>query len=167
MKVSPLQVMEQIGGFYRPSGVNMTYNPAARGTPAIARAASRLALNNSGGLVLKATPVRLTPTGMFSIDVSIESEALAIAGLVRADTADTATGEVISGGLLENISTSATIGDIMYVSKLGDLTNVKPSLGVSGYVAGDWVIRAGVVAKNSDNPLLKDLLVNIQIIGEL
>lgn len=145
----------------------MTYNPVARGVPAITRAVARIASNNTGNMVTKATPVRLTNTGFASIDVSIEGEANAIAGLTKDNISDASQGEVISSGVLENISTSASIGDIMYVSKVGDLTNVKPSVGVSGFASGDWVIRVGAVAKNNDNPLQKDILVNIQIIGEL
>lgn len=146
----------------------MTYNPNARGVPAIARSAAKLAMNNTGNTVFRATPVRLDSGGsMRLIDVSDEAEANAIAGVVRSDISDANQGEVVSGGLLENITTSASIGDIMYVSKVGDLTNIKPSIGVNGFDAGDWVIRLGVVAKNNENPLLKDLLVNIQIVGAL
>lgn len=145
----------------------MTYNPAARGTPAIARASARIADNNTGNTLAKATPVRLSSVGFMAIDVSDEASANSIAGLTRADITNSSAGEVISSGILENISTSASVGDIMYVSKLGDLTNVKPSIGVGGFLVGDWVIRVGAVAKNNDNPSLKDILVNIQIVGEL
>lgn len=145
----------------------MTYNPASRGIPAIARASSRVADNNTGSPVAKASPVRLSNTGMMYINVSLEAEANAIAGLTKADVSNATSGEVISSGLLENIMTSASVGDIMYVSKTGDLTNIKPSIGVNGFVAGDWVIRVGAIAKNHDAPLQLDILVNIQIVGEL
>lgn len=145
----------------------MTYNPNNQGIPAVARAASRLTANNTGNTLYKATPVRISTNGLESIDVSNEGQANAIAGIVRADISNLNSGEVISGGLLENISTSASVGDIMYVSKVGDLTNIKPSIGVNSFISGDWVIRVGVIAKNNSNPLQKDLLVNIQIIGEL
>jgi len=145
----------------------MTYNPANVGVPAVARSAAKLATNNTGNTVYKATPARISISGIESIDVSNEAEANAIAGIVRSDISDANEGEIVSAGLLENITTSAAIGDIMYVSKVGDLTNIKPSIGVNGFVSGDWIIRVGVIAKNSSNPVLKDLLVNIQIIGEL
>lgn len=145
----------------------MTYNPTARGIPSLARAASRLLANNTGNTVAKATPVRLSATGLLPIDVSNESQANAIAGLTKIDITNLSIGEVVSSGILENISTSAGIGDIMYVSKSGDLTNIKPSIGVNSFVTGDWVIRVGAIAKNNDNPVQKDILVNIQIVGEL
>lgn len=145
----------------------MTYNPAARGIPAISRSSARTASNNTGNTVTKATPVRLSNTGLMPIDVSDEGSANSIAGLTRADIDNLGSGEVVSSGILENISTTASIGDIMYVSKLGDLTNVKPSIDVDDFEAGDWVIRVGAIAKNNENPLLKDILVNIQIVGEL
>ena len=57
--------------------------------------------------------------------------------------------------------------DVLYVSKTGGVTNVKPSIGVDGFTAGDVIIRLGVVSKNRDNPSNKDLIVNVAIIGVL
>jgi len=128
---------------------------------------ARSAYNNSGSVIVKATPVRLTPTGAALIDVTDEASANAIAGLIKANIANAEVGDIVNSGVIEDITTSATIGDIMYVSKSGDLTNIKPSIGVNGFITGDWVIRVGVIAKNNDNAILKDILVNIQIIGEL
>jgi len=34
-------------------------------------------------------------------------------------------------------------------------------------VSGDWIVRVGVVVKNESNPLLKDLLVNVQVVGSI
>jgi hypothetical protein len=145
----------------------MSYNPANVGTPPLARAASNPEPNNSGGTLAKATPVRITSTGINTIDVSSEAEANAIAGIVRADISDLGTGEVVNNGKIEDITTSAAIGDVLYVDKSGGLTNIKPSVGVNSFVALDWVVRVGVVCKNASNPLLKDLLINLQIIGQL
>lgn len=133
----------------------------------ISRSIARSAYNNLGTTLIKSTPVRLTPTGTALIDVSDEDSANAIAGLIKANIADATVGDIVNSGIIEDITTSATIGDIMYVSKLGDLTNIKPSIGINGFDIGDWVIRVGVIAKNNDNALLKDILVNIQIVGEL
>lgn len=154
--------MVQTGGFY-----NMTYNPNNQGIPTLARAISRLSQNNTGNLILKATPVRLSSSGIAAVDVSVENSANAIAGLTRTNIPDTNSGEIINTGILEDVTTSATIGDIIYVSKTGGLTNIKPSIGINGFLVGDWVIRVGVVVKNNSNPLLKDILVDLQIVGEL
>ena len=131
------------------------------------RSVSRASINNTGLTINKATPVRLTPSGLALINVSDEVSANAIAGIMKANIANGDSGDVFNSGVLEDISTSASVGDIMYVSKSGDLTNIKPSDGVNGFVSGDWVIRVGVIAENNDNPSLKDILINIQIIGAL
>lgn len=145
----------------------MTYNPNNRGVPPYARASAKLTPNNSGGTIPKGIPVRVTPTGFNLINVSDENEVHAVAGVLLSNTINGANGEVVSGGLVDNISISATIGDIMYIAKDGGLTNIKPSIGTNGFVSGDWVVRVGVIAKNIDNPLAKDLIVNIDIVGEL
>jgi hypothetical protein len=141
---------------------------AKGGVPAgTSRSIARTGYNNTGLTVTKATPVRLTPTGVIAIDVASESSANAIAGLIKADIANANVGDIVNSGIIEDIITSAIVGDIMYVSKSGGLTNLKPSIGVNSFNAGDWVIRVGVIAQNNDNPSLLDILVNIQIIGEL
>ena len=145
----------------------MTYNPINRGVPTISRAASRLTANNSGVLIAKATPVRVTSTGLALIDVSVESQVNGVAGLTNDAVSNASQGEVISGGLIEDITTSAAVGEPVYISKTGVITNIKPSVGSGGFVSGDWAIRVGVIAKNNNNPLLKDILVNIQIVGQL
>lgn len=145
----------------------MSYNPNASGIPSVARASSRNSLNDSGSPLLKGTPVRATATGIDVVDVSVEAEVFLIIGIVRSDTADSLQGEVIGCGLLEDITTSIVVGSGVWLSKTGTLTDVKPSIGVGGFLVGDWVIRLGVIAKNTSNPVLKDLLINIQIIGQL
>lgn len=128
---------------------------------------ARSANNITGVTILKTTPVRITSSGVALINVSDETSANAIAGLVKANIANAQAGDVVNTGIIDDITTSAAIGDIMYVSKSGGLTNIKPSDGVNGFAVGDWVIRVGVVTQNGDNPALLDLMVNIQIVGVL
>lgn len=126
-------------------------------------------LNDHGDVILKATPVRITSLGRLEkVNVSNESQMQAIAGVLKADLLAGESGSIIPSGILENITLGgATFGDLIYVSKTGDLTNVKPSIGVGGFVAGDFVIKVGVIAKNLVNPSNKDLLVSITIVGQL
>lgn len=145
----------------------MSYNPNASGTPAVSNSAANDAANNTGLTLTKGTPVRVSGLGMSTINVSVEAQANAIAGVVRADTSDSTLGAVVSNGIIQDITTSASVGDVLYVSKTGTTTNVKPSIGTGGFVADDWVVRVGVVAKNSGNPSLKDLLVILEIVGKL
>lgn len=145
----------------------MTYNPGSFGTPAASRSTSRLVSNGTGSTITKGTPVRASISSVDLIDVSSETQANAIAGIVKSDITNGNQGDIIVTGIIEDITTSASVGDIMYVSKTGDLTNIKPSIGVASFVSGDWVIRVGVIIKNNSNPLLKDLLINIQVVGAL
>jgi len=148
----------------------MSYNPTFSGTntaPSTA-AVKTSESNNSGGTLVKLTPVRIDTSGdMASIDISIEVEALGIAGILSGDTLDTDSGDIINSGRISNITTTAVLGDVLYISKTGGVTNIKPTIGVDGFVVDDFVIRLGIVAKNPSNPVNKDLLVNISIVGQL
>lgn len=124
-------------------------------------------LNNSGLTILQHVPVRLTATGdIAAVDVSDESHVLRIVGISDEMIVTGAYGIVVTQGKVEDIS-SFSFGDYVYVSKTGGLTNILPSVGVGGFAAGDWVVRVGVVGKNEDDPLLKDLFLNMQIVGQL
>lgn len=124
--------------------------------------------NNTGSTIVKATPIRIDSLGdIATIDLSVEDESLAIVGVTSESISDGASGTIVTSGKVTDITTTATFDDIMYVSKTGTLTNIKPDIGVSGFAAGDFVISVGVISKNETNPSLKDLTVNIQIVGQL
>lgn len=143
----------------------MTYRPYDSIT-AVGLADQRT--NVSGVSMPKATPVRMRPDGdMDFVDVSIEAHAFAVSGVTSAIVTNLSTGPVLTSGRLINITTSFAFGDPVYVSKTGDLTNIKPSRGVNGFVAGDYVIAIGVIGKNADNPADKDLILNIGLVGQL
>lgn len=148
----------------------MSYNPNFSGVSSApsSQSVQTSEANNSGSMISKLTPVRIDTSGNIAlVDVGIEAQALAIAGLTDADVLHSATGNIVNSGRVKDITTSALLGDVMYVSKTGGTTNVKPAIGTGGFVADDFVIRLGVVAKNPDNPSNKDLLVNISIVGQL
>ena len=148
----------------------MTYNPNfSSGQPAPASKTIQISEeNNTGSTIVKATPVRIVPAGGIStVDISEEAEALAVAGLVAEDVANGASANIVNSGRIENISTGASVGAPLYISKSGYLTDVKPTLGADDFSSGDFVIQVGVVAKNSSNPANKDILVTIRIMGQL
>lgn len=145
----------------------MTYNPNFIGIPPLAKSSAKTTQNNTGVTIGQAIPIKLTDTGMGLIDVSLESDVDAIAGITKSSVEDSGQTEIVTGGTIENISTTFNVGDPVYVSKTGGLTNQKPSIGTAGFTANDFIIRVGVIAKNNDNPLLKDLVVSIQIMGQL
>lgn len=124
--------------------------------------------NVSGTQMAKGTPVRMTLAGdMDYIDVSNEAHAFAVSGVTNTVVPNLSTGPVLTSGRLVNLTTSFAFGDPVYVSKTGGLTNVKPSLGVDGFVAGDFIIAIGVIGKNADNPANKDLILNIGLVGQI
>lgn len=124
--------------------------------------------NNTGFTLPKLTPVGIDSLGeLDTIDVSNEASAISCSGIVRADILNAASGSVALSGILEDITTSAVFGNVLFVSKSGGVTNVKPTIGGGGFVSGDWVIKLGVISKNQGNPTLKDLLINISIVGQL
>jgi hypothetical protein len=124
--------------------------------------------NNTGGTLDKGTPIRVDSLGeLRTIDVSNEAHALAVVGVLRADALDGSQGIFVNSGRVENITITGSFGDSVYVSKTGGLTTTKPSIGVGGFVALDFVIRVGVIAKNVDNPVNKDLVLDLNVVGQL
>lgn len=123
-------------------------------------------LNNSGSAISGFIPVRANTSGELGlVNVAMES-ASSIVGITLTSIPNGNSGDVVTSGKIENIN-SFDLGDVIYVSKSGGLTNTKPEIGVDSFVAGDWIISVGVIAKNQSNPSNKDLFVNIQIIGQL
>lgn len=121
--------------------------------------------NNTGLAVARIVPVVSNTFGEIQlVDISnVSSEATV--GVTDELIAHGASGRVITHGRLENIG-SFSFGDVLYIDPTGAITATRPSLG-GGYDAGDRVIKVGVVVKNQTNPLLKDLVVNINVIGIL
>lgn len=144
----------------------MGYSPFSRVSP-LARASSRFNQNQTGSTLLKGTPVKLTSSGIDLIDVSIEADVDALAGVLNENATSGTDGTIVSSGTIENISTAFAVGSVVYISKTGILTNVKPSIGLNGFGMNDAVIKVGMIAKNNTNPANKDLLVNLQVIGIL
>lgn len=144
--------------------VNISASLAANGT------AIRFPMNNDSGASLAATvPIAQDEFGSLSlVDVSDEASANACMGIV-ADSAiaDGDSGDIVNAGRLQNVTTSFSFGDVLYIDKAGALTNVKPNLGDDGFVAGDWVVRVALVTRNVDNAMQKDFIVNVQVVGQV
>lgn len=124
--------------------------------------------NNSGATILKAAPVRSAAgEATNSIDLSVESNAISIIGVAAADIIDGASGSIVTSGRVLDITTTAGLDDLLWVSKSGTLTNSPPTVGVNGFAAGDFVVMIGVVVKNQTDAGKKDLIVHRQIVGQL
>jgi len=144
----------------------MGYTPDAS-SPLISRSTARQAVNNTGSTIAKALPVKITATGISTIDPSIEAHVDAFAGVTRNATNNGETAEVTTSGVITDSGLTYAAGTVIYVSKSGGITDVKPSIGVGGFVAGDFSIRLGVIVENAQNASLRDIILNIQLIGQL
>lgn len=124
--------------------------------------------NESGATISYLQPVSIDSNGTLkSVDVSSESDSIKSVGLAMANIPNMSDGDILISGRFENISTSINFGDYVYISKSGGLTESLPTEGVNGFVAGDYVVRVGVIARNATNPSQKDLLVSIMLVGQL
>ena len=136
--------------------------------PVPSKAVAMEITNNTGSTLLKFTPVYIASDGEYKrINVSIEAQALGCVGVVSEDIANGGQGKLAYNGTIENVTTAADFGDVLYVDKTGGITNVRPSIGLGGFVEEDFVVRIGIIAKNPDNPANKDLILNVQVIGQL
>ena len=149
----------------------MTYNPRLRGSVITAGTVSSelpSRTNSSGGSLNRTDPVRLDTNGAVQkVNPSVEAQVLACIGVAKDSVANSALVGIVTSGRLENVTTPGSLGDSLYLSKTGNLTNVKPSIGSGGFVAGDFVLFIGIVVKNQSNPLLTDLMVNLRLVGQL
>lgn len=151
----------------------MSYSPQFSNTLATGQATSsrkiaRNYTNGSGSTLSRGTPVSTLTSGLVtSLNVSIQDSMDKFVGIYDQDTPNAASGRVIDSGLLENFTTSFAIGDPVYVGKTGNLTNIVPSIGVGGFVSGDFVIFIGIIVQNEFNNLQKDLKILIEKVGSL
>jgi hypothetical protein len=148
----------------------MGYSPLFRGSSAKApsRALQTNYPNASGSTLVKGTVVAVNSSSQIvSIDVSDEVVVQALVGVTAIDIPNSATGAIMSGGRLEEITQTFALGDAIYVGKNGVITNTKPSQGVGGFVAGDFVIFVGVVVKNEFDAAKKDIQLMFSLVGQL
>lgn len=152
----------------------MSYNPNFVGNPSSLTVGSSSTgyQNNTGSTAGIATAVSASAAnpGQFLLtDVSNEPSAEGWLGLTSQSIPNLASGLVISDGRLENVqSLGFTVGQAVWVgSTPGTLTTTQPSIGVAGFVSGDFVLFVGVIVQNEFNPSNQDLQLCRQIIGQL
>ena len=124
--------------------------------------------NVSGASMPKATPVKVNAAGDIDfVDVSVEADAFAVNAITAEVIPNLSIGKVLTNGRLTNVTITGNFGDPVFVSKTGGLTTTKPDVGVDGFVTGDYAIMIGSIAKNQDNPSLKDIVLNIGVTGQM
>lgn len=125
-------------------------------------------INGSGAPIAALIPVTLNNDGDFkTINVSVEADALKVVGITAESVLNNTEGPVVGFGRITDVTTPFVFGDVLYVSKTGNLTTTLPDIGVGGFASGDFVIKIGKIAKNQTNPTNKDLIVQIELIGQL
>jgi hypothetical protein len=125
--------------------------------------------NGSGSPIGQYVPVSVNSNGEFkACSPSNESDSIRFVGLTEASSLNTQDADVMGIGRLVNInSLGFDLGDLIYVSKSGGLTNEPPEIDENGFEAGDFVLYVGKIVKNQTNPSEKDLLVSAKLIGQL
>lgn len=136
-------------------------------SPASGKASENDYFNLSGLTIPAITPVKETSGDIEIADPGIESDVLRLIGVTKTAVNASTSGTVVMVGLIENITTSFGFNDTVYLAKSGALTNQTPDIGTLGFASGDFVVRVGRIVKNSSNPANKDLLVRIEIVGQL
>jgi hypothetical protein len=147
------------------------YNPRLKGSildVGAVRSEIPPRLNGSGGSLNKGQPTRLDSSGqLLSVDPTVESQAKACLGLVKQSVGPSGSTAIVLQGRLVDVTVPGSVGDLLYISKTGGITNTQPSIGVGGFLAGDFVVSVGVIAANLSNNLLTDIMVDIKIVGQL
>ena len=102
------------------------------------------------------------------IDVSSDTSVNSRVGLAESRIPTSSVGPVITNGRLENFTTAYPIGTPLFVGTDGAPTNIVPSIGVNGFLAGYAVIFLGIIVPNEKNPGgSKDIQLMVQFIGDL
>ena len=116
-------------------------------------------------------PVSVTSLGTAAVtDITSEDSAYAVCGVVQEDAASGATVSILtSGAVLMDVPAGLGLtglwGKPVFISPNGTLTIIKPQTGTSPFIAGHFIVRMGVLVKNTEGTT--DLLVNPQVIGQL
>lgn len=125
-------------------------------------------LNDTGTAIAGLTAVCSNASGEVSeCDPSVEADVEAFLGITIASIGDGASGDVAKVGVLENITTSFSLKDSLFVAKDSTLTNTPPEIGVNGFAAGDFIIYIGHISVNEGNSSQKNLELRPQVIGQL
>lgn len=125
-------------------------------------------LKNETGSLVEAHKIVCSSAGSIGfVDVSDEAKIHAIAGITLESIKNNYFGKIVSHGLIEEVEIAGDFDDVVFISKTGTFTSTKPSLGEAGFLEGDWIVSIGTILRNKVDPLKKDLLVRIEIKGQL
>lgn len=151
----------------------MSYSPnftnnTAKGAASSSRQVARNYINGSGSTLVQTTPLSVLSSGLVTtLDLTSKVSVDAFVGCYSIDTPNAASAQVADSGLIENITTSYSVGAAVWASKTGGLTNSPPTIGTNGFISGDYVLFVGVIVQNEFDNTKKDLKILIQKPGRL
>lgn len=125
-------------------------------------------VNESGFSIPAFCPVSIDVTGKIKqTDPSIQNDAEKVIGVSVAAIPNNSSGYIALAGRLNNILGVVSLGDKVWVAKDGTLTNITPEPGVNGFNVNDYIIKIGAIASNNEISSNKDLVLTVQLIGQL
>lgn len=125
-------------------------------------------LNQSGSLIPAFCPVSIDALGgIKQTNPSIQNDAEKVIGVTMSAISNNSSGYIALAGRLIDVLGIISLGDKVWVAKDGTLTNITPEIGINGFIAGDYVVKIGAVASNNETPTDKDLVLTVQLIGQL
>lgn len=125
-------------------------------------------INQSGSSIPALTLVAQDPSGnLIMIDPSNYAQVSEIIGVTNTLIPTTSSGTVTLSGIIPNITTSFNIDDVLYLNTNGTLTTTVPDIGNGSFVAGYYIVQVGKITVNTNNPSNKDLLVSINVVGQI
>lgn len=149
----------------------MAYNPASfnpQGTGSAEAVVSNYTNNSSVTAIPQGQACSVDSAGNVEpLDVSNQASWSNFVGYANVRIPTSALGPVIANGRLRNITISYPVGTPLYIGTDGNPTNIAPSDGVNGFVAGDMCIFMGVVVQNELNPSETDIALLTQMIAVL
>ena len=122
--------------------------------------------------ILRGTPVSINALGtLTAVDIANEDSSYAFCGITSVDTLSGGSANVLTAGsVLFDIPAAYGLtgqwGKPIFVSHTGDLTMVKPDVGVGGFVSLDFIVNVGITTKNPSTGTT-DLILNPRVVGRL
>lgn len=148
----------------------MSYSPSSF-NPQIATASALVTTYTNASAITaipQAQACSVNSSGLLvPMDVSSEASVNSFVGYANVRIPASAAGPIISNGRLQNITTSYPVGTAVYIGTDGNPTNIVPSVGVNGFVAGDYCVFLGVLVANETTPSEIDIALFTQVIGAL
>jgi len=126
----------------------------------------------ASAIILRGTPVSINALGtLAAVDITDEDSAYAFCGITSVDTLLGGSANVLTAGsVLYDIPAAYSLtgqwGKPIFISHTGDLTMVKPDVGVGGFVSLDFIVAVGVTTKNTSTGTT-DLILNPRVVGRL